>query len=46
MAALFTGAILTCLMSKAGDDDQTVGGDATIGATVKFFTLHISHQPT
>jgi hypothetical protein len=31
---------------KAGDYDQTVGSDATIGATVKFFTLQISHQPT
>ena len=31
---------------KAGGYDQTVGSDATIGATVKFFALQVSHQPT
>jgi len=30
---------------KAGDYDQTVGTDPTIGATVKFYSLEIAHQP-
>jgi hypothetical protein len=28
---------------KAGDYDQTVGSDATVGATVKFYALQITH---
>ncbi len=30
---------------KAGDYDQSVGSDATIGATVKFYDLRVSHGP-
>ena len=30
---------------KAGDYDQTAGSDASIGATVKFYALQVSHQP-
>jgi Alginate lyase len=29
---------------KAGDYDQTAGTDATIGATVKFYALQVSHR--
>jgi Alginate lyase len=28
---------------KAGDYDQTVGTDGTVGATVKLYALHVSH---
>lgn len=30
---------------KAGDYDQTAGTDPTVGATVKFYTLSVSHGP-
>jgi len=30
---------------KAGDYDQTAGTDSTVGATVKFYALQVSHQP-
>ncbi len=30
---------------KAGNYDQTVGTDPTIGATVKFYALDVSHKP-
>ncbi len=30
---------------KAGDYDQSVGTDATVGATVKFHALQVSHTP-
>jgi hypothetical protein len=30
---------------KAGDYDQTVGTDATVGARVKFYALKVSHAP-
>jgi hypothetical protein len=30
---------------KAGDYDQTVGTDASVGATVKFYALAVSHAP-
>ncbi len=30
---------------KAGDYDQTAGSDATVGATVKFYALKVSHGP-
>jgi hypothetical protein len=30
---------------KAGDYDQSAGTDGTVGATVKFYALHVTHQP-
>jgi hypothetical protein len=30
---------------KAGDYDQTAGSDGTVGATVKFYALSVSHAP-
>jgi hypothetical protein len=30
---------------KAGDYDQSTGSDATVGATVKFYALQVTHQP-
>ncbi len=30
---------------KAGDYDQTAGTDPTVGATVKFYALQVSHEP-
>ncbi len=30
---------------KAGNYDQSVGNDPTVGSTVKFYALHVSHQP-
>lgn len=31
---------------KAGDYDQTAGADASVGATVKFYSLRVSHTPS
>jgi hypothetical protein len=30
---------------KAGDYDQSAGTDGTVGATVKFYALQVTHQP-